>query len=186
MIKVLGRLGVGEEDELTQFLYWWLHQPNALTLVPLGDNGLIAHESVVTLTLFRAGEFQVELVMLLPNAKPWPGEHRHPDVDSYEVAIDTDNASSFTRNGKEVTMPDLVVPVEVAPGEVKNMLCVRLTPDDWHGTKPLGAKGGVLFSVQRWLNGVKPTSVGKNWDGQPVVEGHKAILEQTDAKLVCH
>ena len=178
---------ISGEDDLTKFLYWWLHQKQAMTLVPLGENGLIAHESVVTLTLFRVMQYQVELVILLPNAPAWPGEHRHPDVDSYEVAIDEDNASNFTRNGQDVSMPDLVVPVDLGTDNngiplVKKCLCVRLKPTDWHGTKPLGAKGGVLISVQKWRDGVKPTSVGKNWEGEPVVAGHGEILKSEDAK----
>lgn len=154
-------------------------------MVPLTDNGLIAHESVVTLTLFRVQQFQVELIMLLPGAAAWPGEHCHPDVDSYEVAIDETNASSFTRNGVEVTEPDLIIAVDLAEGGEqvwRHNLCVRLKPTDWHGTKPLGEKGGVLVSVQHWLNGVPPTTVGKNWKGEPVVAGHRAILAEGDAK----
>lgn len=157
--------------------------------IPLGENGIIAHESVVTVTLFRQGQYQVELVMLLPNAPAWPGEHRHPNIDSYEVAVDDDNAPGFTLNGEVFENPHFCVRVLLGAdqgGLPVYKLCpvLRLKPTDWHGTVPRGAKGGVLMSVQRWKDGVSPTSVGKDWEGEPVVEGHKRVLNLPDATFM--
>lgn len=170
-------------DPLTRFLHWFLERPIALITLQY-PNALIAHASVVTLTLFRSSEFQVELVILLPGAAAWPGEHRHPDVDSYEVAMF--NCVDFTKNGVTCNGPEMLVPVQVTnEGEpvIQHCMCVRLRPTDFHGTVPL-KEGGCLLSVQRWLNGVVPTSVGKNWLGAPVTPGHAAILAQPDSKLV--
>lgn len=160
-------------DDLTKFLFWFLQEcPVGLIKPPEQPDTLTVHESVLTLTLFRAEPYQVELVMLLPNSPPWPGEHRHPNVDSYECAWF--NSVDFTKNGKLCNGPELVVPVTV--GKLTDLrCCVRLLPTDWHGTTPLKA-GACLISVQKWLNGVKPTSVGQDWDGQPVTRGHKQIL----------
>jgi len=128
----------------------------------------------MTMTLFRHPPYQVELVVLLPNSPAWPGEHRHPNVDSYEVAWY--NSVDFTKNGELCNGPELVVPVQIG-GVVDNRLCVRLLPTDWHGTTPL-KKGAALISVQKWLNGVTPTSVGLDWDGEPTTPGHKTILSE--------
>lgn len=162
---------------LTKFLHWFLQQaPVGLVKPPEEDGVLTVHESVLTLTIFRCPPFQVELVILLPNSPAWPGEHRHPNVDSYEVAWY--NSVDFTKNGRLCNGPELVVPVPVAGCDhVQQAFCVRLTPDDWHGTTPL-KKGAALISVQRWLNGVAPTSVGLDWIGQPVTKGHEALLNE--------
>lgn len=161
-------------DELTTFLYWFLNEPIALLKCPEEDRTLTVHESVMTLTLFRRPPFQVELVVLLPNSPGWPGEHRHPNVDSYEVAWY--NTVNFTKNGVICNGAELVVPVQIAQGVFVESGCVRLRPTDWHGTNQL-KEGGALISVQHWLNGVEPTSVGNDWLGEPTTEGHAELLK---------
>ena len=41
---------------------------------------------------------------------------------------------------------------------------IRVLPESKHDAKA-GPKGGCFLSVQHWLNGVKPTSVGNDWVG---------------------
>jgi hypothetical protein len=159
-------------DDLTTFLYWFLEAPIAL-LKPPEVGAVTAHESVVTLTLLKVPPYQVELVTLLPNSPAWPGQHCHPNVDSYEVALF--NSLDFIKNGEVCNGPERVVPVKYC-GTTLHAGCVRLLPTDWHGTKPL--KGGAaLISVQKWLNGVEPTSVGNDWKGEPTTPGHAQLLK---------
>ena len=175
MNNTLPNVTAYEADDLTKFLYWFLQQaPIGMLKPPEMDGTLTVHESVLTMTLFRCDPYQVELVILLPGSPAWPGEHRHPNVDSYEVAWY--NSVDFTKNGKLCNGPELVIPVQV--GNVKlHACCVRLLPTDYHGTTRL-EKGGALISVQKWLNGVKPTSVGLDWDGEPTTAGHAKILAE--------
>lgn len=121
---------------------------------------IMHHESVTTTILHRREDLQAELVIGHPNGLKWPGEHRHPNVDSVEVAVF--NNLGFTRNGQVVTAPDFIV---------HDMLCVRLEPTDWHGI-PFMPLGFSLISVQQWLNGMAPSSVGLDWEGDPVSPGH--------------
>ena len=160
---------------LTDFLYWWLAQPIGSIRSPEQAGTVMAHENVVTIVLFRRGQFQVELVLMLPDATEWPGEHRHPNVDSYEVSVF--NTSRVTKNGVLLDGPELLVPVNMTNGNPAYAMCVRILPTDWHGTKrmPIGSS---LFSVQHWLNGVVPTSVGLDWIGEPTAPGHAKQLEQ--------
>lgn len=158
---------------LIDFLHWYLHQPLALTTVAPG--GVLWHESVITTTLFRYHQFQVELVVLRGNSE-WPGEHRHPDVDSVEV--DLNNSVIFTKNGEKRSTPDFSVPVKLNGGSLLTQChCVRLLPTDLHGIAEVKPGGAMILSVQEWLNGVAPLSVGLNWDGIPVSYGHQAQLE---------
>ncbi len=168
-------------DPLTNFLYWFLASPIGMIKPPDPSgianafSSLNAHESVVTLTLFRNPPWQVELVILLPNSPAWPGEHCHPNVDSYEVAWF--NTLNFTKNGTLQNGPELLVPVQIAPQQFSLMGAVRLRPTDTHGTNQLPA-GGALISVQHWLNDVVPTSVGLDWHGTPTTPGHAAQLAE--------
>lgn len=160
---------------LTNFLFWFLNQPIGMIQCPEEPGTLTHYESVFTLTLYRNDPWQVELVIIKPGLPPWPGEHCHPNVDSYEVTWY--NNVNFTKNGKVVNGPELVVPVELAKGSFALAKCVRLKPTDYHGINNL-PEGGSLISVQRWLNGVKPTSVGNDWRGQPTTEAHAELLRQ--------
>ncbi len=166
-------------DALTDFLHFFLKSPVALLAgCPHGQNVIIDHEWVTTTTLFRRGEFQVELVLVKPGSPEWPGEHRHPHVDTYEVMLA--NGCPFTRNGAIVEKPDFVLSIPLPGSGVVGCSCLRLHPWDFHGTKPAtdGNVNGVsFFSVQHWLGGVPPLSVGLDWEGKPLTEGHNRIQQ---------
>jgi hypothetical protein len=42
-----------------------------------------------------------------------------------------------------------------------------------------GAKGGALLSIEKWPEGVKPTSVTVRWDGDTVGLAHNKTIEDT-------
>lgn len=156
-------------DSLTNFLFWFL---NSRIGIINNFSGIIAHEGVVTIPIYRNGQFQVEMVTILPNRPPWPGEHRHPHVDSYEVGLP---GIAFTKNGKELAQAELIVPVQLGPETFVVCGCIRLFPTDFHGIKDT-PQGGLIMSVQKWEDGTTPTSVGNDWIGEPSSEGHKKIL----------
>ena len=56
---------------------------------------------------------------------------------------------------------------------------VRVHPHSPH-TTDFGEKGGCFLSVQKWLNGVAPTSVGNNWDDEDSNRVGKASLKDSD------
>lgn len=160
-------------DALTEFLHSSLNSRIGLaTLAPRSQTTVMAHSSVSTFVLYRHQQFQLELVLIHPGSPEWPGVHRHPNVDSYEVALFL--PIQFKKNGELVPGPELQVPVDLGVGTILAD-CVRLRPTDWHGAlaQPQGA---ALLSVQQWLNGVEPTSVGLDWEGQPTTEGHAQQL----------
>ncbi len=48
---------------------------------------------------------------------------------------------------------------------------IRVRPNDWHGG--IASKnGGAFISIQHWLNGVKPTHVGADWEGTTMGDKH--------------
>ena len=70
-------------------------------------------------------------------------EHTHPDVDSYEIE----------------GMPSYAYET------------IRVKPNDLHGGTA-SKNGGSFISIQKWLNGVEPTHVSSNWDGNSMGTKH--------------
>ena len=97
------------------------------------------------LVLYRSGQYQVQLFIINEDAVIKP--HCHPNVDSYEVTVC--GKVAFEVNGYRHE-------------DRKMWDHVRVLPEDMH-TAYIGKGGGSFISVQKWLNGVKPTTVGHDW-----------------------
>ena len=129
-------------ESLEKFLHWWLsarpmNTPNEL---PTNFNGTLSGA-----VLYRQEPYQVQLFIVQPNSDI--EAHIHPNVDSYEVYVGGD--INFMCDN-----------VEYKNNAIGN--CIRVKPNSWHGGK-FGERGGCFLSVQKWLNGVIPTSVGNDW-----------------------
>ena len=59
---------------------------------------------------------------------------------------------------------------------------IRVRSNDKHGGV-FGPSGGVFFSVQRWLNGVKPHCVSADYNGVVMGPDHMAGVVFGDAEL---
>lgn len=111
---------------------------------------------MIRFLLYREGQYQVEL-FITPHAPSSFPEHRHPDVDTYEFPLCghnmlyMDGVPRYTEAQVDAWLHD---------GTIKSQL-VHIAPDDWHS-----GGGNTLYaflSIQRWLHGVSPSSVGLNW-----------------------
>lgn len=146
-------------DELQAFLHWWMavRPLNTPEEAPTNFSGELSG-----VVLFRQGQYQVQLFIVQPNSIIKP--HIHPNVDSYEVYLGGDII--FTRDDVEFEQTEY--------GDT-----IRVKPTNWHGGK-FGERGGSFLSVQKWLNGVKPTSVGEDWQDKDRNTSGKAYKEIKD------
>lgn len=152
-------------DPLVSFAQWFVLQKiDCLNPVAVYNFG-----QVVSLVLYRKAPFQAELFIVVPGGG-FPEEHRHPNVDSFEVDMFGDIA--LTVNGK----PGEPVFTNRSDGSDKPLSFTRVRPTDFHGANSI-KNGGSFLSIQHWLNGVEPTSVGLNWEGTPVSEEHSNLLD---------
>lgn len=149
-------------DPLTQFLRWFLAQP----LMGLAPAGIYDYGPVRSLVLILEPPFQVELFTVKPGFG-FAKEHRHPNVDTYEVHVWGEIV--LTRNGQ------LVEPITISGPHGGELYVTRIRETDWHGAKPM-ASGGAFLSVQEWLHGTKPASVGLDWEGAPPSREHAVHL----------
>tara|TARA_R100000353_G_C6413001_1_gene170976 strand:- start:29 stop:556 length:528 start_codon:yes stop_codon:yes gene_type:complete len=166
--------GTGREfnDELTSFLEWYLDA--GLRIFVPHENFVHFVEGVTGLTIYRVDEFQVQLFTATPNTVI--PSHTHPNVDSYEVAL---SGMEFYLNDK-VVLPRWYADLKASNCDLStsHYEVVRVLPDCPHSAKA-GKNGGSFMSVQRWLNGVEPTSVGNDWDGKTMGDNHNHQVTTT-------
>jgi hypothetical protein len=153
-------------DQLSAFARWFLAQQFAALRPPM--YGVYDFGDLRSLVLYRVPPFQAELLIVGPDPKVVT-EHGHPDIDSYEMLISGE--IQFSLQGKDICPPELVG--KTAPDGSAALFAnlVRVKPNEPHGAV-IGRHGGAFLSLQHWLNGVEPSSVGLNWSGQPH-EGEK-------------
>jgi len=142
---------------IQEFTKWWLH--NRFIRPPFNDC-MFTTELAQSLTLFREGNFQVELYMLKPNStSPW---HKHEGVDSIFVYLggnlefgNEDKTFNNTQNDQ----------VEGQFGA--HMLFGRMAQaldGGLHAVRTYD-QGGAFLSFEHWKVG-KPDSVVINWQGE--------------------
>lgn len=155
-------------DPLEKFADWFLGETFSLLRPPM--YGVHYFGDLMSVILFRDDEFQAELFIVRPGATERCGEHGHPDVDSMEVAISGE--LYFTLEG-QLVCPRRSSRQIASDGSLEKYLHrVRVYPNQSH-TAFVGKDGGCFLSLQRWLNGVKPSSIGLNWSGEEHAAQHK-------------
>ena len=155
-----------KEDDLSYFADWYLNSGDIQRIYTPFKNPLLFIEGVSGVVLYRKDNFQVELFICQPNTVI--PEHTHPDVDSYELFL---YGMKFTHSG------ETVIDSEQALEEIEGMpsyayQTIRVRPNDPHGGTA-SKNGGSFISIQKWLNGVEPTHVSSNWDGDTMGNKHK-------------
>ena len=144
----------------------------AITLSEIGQldpRQVIARDvgPICTLTIHRVPPFQAELVIVKPGGQGFP-EHLHPNVDSVEILLYGD--IQFTRNGAD----DPLCRDWPAFRAAGRLGAIGIPHTDWHGAR-VGPGGAAFISCQHWLNGVEPTTVGADWQGDPLSANHEAV-----------
>lgn len=161
---------------LADFARWFLAQPFGVLRPPqvpvsyyelATDAGAKEGAAVTGIVLYRSPPYQVELfsVHATENGASFP-EHRHPDVDSIECFLSGDIA--FTIAGRRVASDEDLEQLSQDGAHALSGALLRVRSRDWHGAR-VGPLGGSFLSLQRWRDGVKPTSVALNWIGPPHV-----------------
>lgn len=123
-------------------------------------NGVTNFGNIISLVLYREGQYQVEL-FICPHRNSSFSTHRHPDIDTYEFQLAGDNVLTLN---DEAVCTEAQVSEWMYNMDIKSPL-MPITHNDYHsgqGTTPFA-----FLSIQHWLNNVQPTSAGLNWIGDP-------------------
>ena len=129
-------------DDLAGFLEWWM---NNRPINTPQENSITQAGAIYGVVLYRQAPYQVQLFIMPPYSSI--EDHIHPNVDSYEVYLGGD--IDFRFDGEMYTPEALGTHI-------------RVHPNCWHGGL-FGPRGGSFLSVQKWLNGKEPTTVGDDW-----------------------
>jgi hypothetical protein len=117
-------------------------------------------EIAAGIVLARDPPYQAELFLVTPNSSLV--SHSHPNVDSFEVYVTGD--VHFDVNGKAVETVERVESLAEDGASFLNGAWFRIRSGMPHGGRS-GKNGGAFISIQKWKNGVEPTSVVEDWDG---------------------
>ena len=158
---------------LYEFAYNFFSNPeNIIGQVPLLDAVKEVGGGCMTVTWYRKGEYQIQMAVFPPHhIVP---EHTHTNIDSIELLIGgqmclaVDGAWCFTGDSAFVPVDDY------GHGETRYKFC-RIYPDTPHGGVT-GPSGGVMFSIQHWLNGHTPHCVSQDYNGVAIDDKHMSQI----------
>ncbi len=100
--------------------------------------------------LYRDGQFQVELITLRKGCIVPP--HTHPNIDTYEVVLSGGAAAVASVGRHRHTSRQVVAIVPIPQGVV-------------HSAAPGPDFDTAILSIQYWHNGVPPTFITDDWEG---------------------
>lgn len=158
-------------DDLTDFLVGWLQNGSPVPAVPYSDGHSVV-EGVSAIVLYRAPPYQIQLFIIAPNTLiPM---HSHPNVDSYEMFL---GGIHFTHGAETISPGDEKDFLDPTGVSLYRGALARVKPGDTHGGVA-SPQGGSFISVQKWLNGIPPTTVGADWSGVNMGAAHDKLIEE--------
>ena len=158
-MRVVNSLKFKPENDLDEYLKWVVHNISFCPPTVIKNNLSFA-DGVIGFVLHREGQFQTQLFIAEPNVVV--PDHIHPNVDSFEVAL---HGTTLRHSGMT-----LITPQYDCAGSA-----IYVGHNDWHGGVA-SEDGGCFMSVQKWLNGVPPTSVGNDWGGDTMGPQHDSKI----------
>lgn len=148
---------------LTSRMPWWKAPRTEVRVFHDNDNIMFS------LVLYREGQFQVELLLSAYAGSSFPS-HRHPNVDSMEFPLA--GSHCLIIDGKKMWTDEEMQ--QWIDGELQSPL-IPISNLAWHSG---GGKTAYAFlSIQHWLNGVTPSSVGIDWEGEYNGDLHQQLVQ---------
>lgn len=164
-------------DIVEHYCEWFLTHTNPLAWIPF-EKPTWQVENVTSVLMHREGQFQTQMFVVPPyTIIP---EHTHPNVDSIEAY--GGGEINFSHSGKLVVPENECVLDKESPfglAALRGQL-IRVKPNDLHGGF-FGENGGVFFSIQHWLNDVKPHCVAADYIGKTMGPHHLNTVKFGDA-----
>lgn len=134
------------------------------------ENPVHVTDIAYSLCIFRDKQFQVELYICKPNTTSPP--HTHPGVDSAFVYL----GGNIQFNLEGTDIPDVSQWQKPQENGTHMLFGKTISSPDgiphWLG---IGNEGGAFLSFEYWKD-KPPVSVTVNWEGEPVGEEHKKLL----------
>lgn len=164
-------------DPVEHYCKWFLTHTSPMGWIPF-DNPVWQVEDVTSVLMHREGQFQVQMFIMPPHTII--PEHTHPNVDSIEVYVG--GQLHFSHKGELIISEDECIEDPECEFHLpkKRGTLIRVCPNDVHGGYS-GENGGVFFSIQHWLNNVKPHCVAADYIGKTMGPRHLESVKFGDA-----
>ena len=146
-----------------EFASWY--KANNMPMRPPKDDPVYVTEISMSYVLFRDGQFQAELYLVKPNTGS--PQHSHPGIENIIMLMGGD-ITLEDKSGARLSPPkgmDIfgLLGSTIRNGETHALLC--------------GDKGGAFLSLEKWEEGIKPTSVTIRWEGDTCGDAHTALVD---------
>ena len=159
-------------NTVEEFAQWYEEQ--GFPIRPPQHNSIFRTNNASAVVLFREGQFQVE--MYIGDANSVTPEHNHPEVES--IIMYLSGEGSTTVNSKEVADPTPYFNMTNPDGtSVLFKQRLRVNPTDTHGLRTYN-RGFAFFSIEKWPDGIQPTSVAAHWEGETTGSIHDTIIQR--------
>lgn len=156
-----------------EFAKWY--EDSGYPIRPPQTNAIFRTNNASALVLYREGQFQVELY--IGDANSTTPEHSHPGVDSILVYLSGEGNTTINSEVPThlVNLSSYFDQTNPDGTSVLFKQSVRVDPKDTHGLTTY-SKGFAFYSIEKWQDGIEPTSVTVCWHGETTGEIHNQVL----------
>lgn len=145
-----------------EFMVWWFQNG---TPIMSPDNIVYCSDDATSMSLFRCGQFQVELYLIHPH--PNLPIHEHPGVEVIKLRTDAWNfeKGQFINCTNQESAPTLKKGQSHGAG-------MNFKEQDGMGT------GFGLYAFQKWDEGLKVSTVASRWRGKTVGPKQEQLIKK--------
>lgn len=141
-------------DTIEEFARWYFY--NGMPILPPKNSEVFTSDDATASCLFRHGRYQIEMYLIHPN--PVIPQHNHPGVENVEFSLSTVSSMGL----------------DYALGLVQR-------GDATHGgdiRERAANRGFVLYSAQKWADGLEMSTIGARWKGHTAGPKHEALIRR--------
>lgn len=145
---------IPEFSKVEEFAHWYF--TNGMPILPPKNSEVFTSDDATATCLFRHGRFQLEIYLIHPD--PVIPQHEHPGVENIEFSLST------------VTMRGLDEALRAVQRDGMS-----------HGKDirdRSSSAGFVLYSAQKWSDGLNMSTIGARWKGHTAGPKHEAIIRR--------
>ena len=142
-------------NNLVDFTLWCFNK--GLALKPPLNAEVFTTDDATSSCLYRHGRFQLEVYLI--HSEPVIPQHEHPGVESLEVPL---VSLSFDQNIKNLDQ-------FILGDGMSHGMDIRTRAD---------IRGFVLYSAQKWDDGLEMSTIASRWKGHTAGPKHEALIRR--------
>jgi hypothetical protein len=146
---------VPDFSDVEEFALWYI--ASGIPLKPPSNAEVFMSDDATASCLFRHGRFQFEVYLI--HANPVIPQHEHPGVDNIEFPV-----KDLARTANLAAIRGLTLRSGMSHGA-----SIR---------ERAGHSGFVLYSAQKWDEGLEMSTIGARWKGHTAGPKHEALIRR--------